>query len=115
MSERTVELIDLAMAEDLSRIVRLRQNKFRDESLHQSVMVALLNYGDQRRIAHCISGDWSGPKSELAVHDSGLPLCPQCRKPCTEEALGWRLALVNELRGEGMWDHDLDRELSDAG
>lgn len=100
--QRTVEFVDMPMADEFARIIQLRQDRF-GEPLDVSVKVVLFNFGDERRIAHCVGGDWSGPKSDLAVSDSGLPLCPKCRRPCTEEGRGWRLALVNELPGEGVW------------
>lgn len=98
------EFLTLEMVDEISEIVRFRQGKFTDESLDTSIKVVLLNYGDQRRMAHCMRRDWTGPKSKLAQAPSGLPICPRCGSPCTEDALGWRLALVREKEGEGQWD-----------
>lgn len=100
--ERKVEFLTVDMADEISDLIERRQEKF-DEPLDVSIKVVILNYGDRRRIAHCIRGDWSGPKSELIAAPSGLPLCPQCGKPCTEEALGWRLGLIREQPGEDQW------------
>ena len=93
MSDRTIEMMNLEMADEICDIVELRQEKF-GEPLDVSIKVALFNYGDGRRIAHCISGEWSGPKSELVSVDGGIPHCPNGHV-CTEEAEGWGLALVD--------------------
>ena len=86
----------LEMANDISEIIQYRLEKF-DEPLDTSIKVVLLNYGDSQRIAHCIRGDWSGPKSEMGRHSSGLPICPSCGGSCTEEAESPRLALVEGI------------------
>lgn len=96
------EYLTLKMADEISEVVQLRQVKF-GEPLNVSIKVVVLNYGDGRRVAHCFSGDWSGPKAELDATESGLPICPRCGKPCTEEALGWRLGLIRERPGDDPW------------
>lgn len=93
MSERKVEMMNLEMADEISDFIELRQGKF-DEPLDVSIKVVLFNYGDHRRIAHCLNGEWSGPKSELVSVDGGVPHCPNGHA-CTEEAIGWGLALVD--------------------
>lgn len=95
-----MEELTLEMASEIADVIERRQGKF-NEPLGTSIRVVLLNYGDERRIAHCMSCDWSGPKSELAEAPSGLPLCPRCGAPCTEEAEGWGLALVDGVNPWG--------------
>ncbi len=89
-----IELMDLDMADEISTKIQYRQHRF-DEPLDTSIKVVLFGYGDAHRIAHCVSGDWSGPKKDmvLAVPD-GIPVCPKCGQPATEDADGWGLALV---------------------
>ena len=90
------EPMTLEMADEISDIIEFRQAQFDGESLDVSIKVVLFNYGDNRRIAHCIGGDWSGPKSEMNQSPTGLPACPVCGRVATEDATAWRLALVRE-------------------
>lgn len=88
------EPMNMDMAVEISDIIEMRQDRF-DEPLATSIKVVLFGYGDSRRIAHCIFGDWSGPKSEMVqAKPNGIPLCPVCRRPATEDENGWGLALV---------------------
>ena len=96
------ELMDVEMADEIAKTIRFRQQKFMQESLTDSIKVVLFNYGESRRIAHCFKGCWDGPKSELDSRN-GLPVCPRCGSPCTEDTLGWRLGLVKEQPGEDQW------------
>lgn len=102
------EPIDRRMLDEIWGLIEHRQARF-VEDLEISVKVVLANYGDEKRIAHCISGDWSGPKSELAQAAGGLPLCPRCRKPCTEESEGWTLALIAGYDPWAISDTPLDQ------
>lgn len=92
-----IESMTLEMADEIATRIVQRTERF-DEGLTTSIKVVLFGYGDGRRIAHCIDGDWSGPKSEMAQAQSGLPLCPRCGRPATEDADGWRLALVKDAQ-----------------
>ncbi len=91
-------LMDMKMAVEISDVIELRQERF-NEPLDVSIKVVMFNYGDGRRIAHCISGDWSGPKTEMDQAPNGLPICPECGKVATEDAEGWKLALVRVTDG----------------
>ena len=86
--------MDMEMANEVAETVMGRLD--RGESLHTSLMVTLLNFGDELRGVHCISGDWSGTKAEVNVASSGLPICPQDGRPLLEDAHGWRLGLIEE-------------------
>ena len=91
-----VELMTLEMVDEISALIHYRQQHFGGEDLDTTVKVVLLNYGERRRVAHCISGDWSGPKADMNQTPSGLPICPKCGQVATEDEKGWRLALVKE-------------------
>ena len=89
------EVMGIEMADEISASIQFRQTKFDGEDLDTSIKVVLLNYGDNRRIAYCFNGEWSGPKSELVSVDGDIPHCPNGHV-CTEDASGWRLALMKE-------------------
>lgn len=93
-SPTTILPMDRPMADDISALIRHRQERF-DEDLDTSIKVVLFNYGDGLRIAHCIRGDWSGTKNELDQTESGLPVCPRCGSGCTEDADQPQLALIH--------------------
>ena len=95
------ELMNVGMAVEISDSIEMRQDRF-DEPLATSIKVVLFNYGDKRRIAYCIFGDWSGPKSDMNIAPSGLPICPKCGRSATEDENGWGLALVeSSITAEG--------------
>lgn len=79
-----------------TRIVQ-RQERYPEEDLLMSLGVVLCWYGDERTVAHCVRGDWSGPKGEMGRTPSGLPACPRCGGVATQEAQRWKLALVEDL------------------
>ncbi len=87
--------MNMEMAVEISDAIEFRQDRY-DEPLDMSIKVVLFNYGDARRIAHCISGDWSGPKSDMDQTPSGIPACPKCGNVATEEEHGWALDLVSD-------------------
>ena len=84
----TVDMFDQICTKTTQRMERF------GEGWQMALGVVLFNFGESRRIAHCIAGDWSGPKSDMARADSGLPICPLCGRPATEDAKGWRFELV---------------------
>jgi hypothetical protein len=89
------EFMNMEMAVEISDTIQFRQSRF-DEPLAMSIKVVLFGYGDERRIARCISGDWIGRKAEMNQDQDGLPICPNCGSVATEDAEGWQLALVQQ-------------------
>lgn len=99
MTDQTKPLIEpltTAMYDEMFAQVVQRIERF-GESWKMAFGVVLFNYGSARTIAHCISGDWSGPKSEMGKTSRGLPACPTCGNVATEDADRWQLALVKGL------------------
>ena len=84
--------MDMLMIEDIAEKMAFRMGRF-TESWDFALKVILLGYGDQYRMAYCISGDWEGPKHQLAADDQ-FPVCPKCGKVCTEDEKGPHLELV---------------------
>lgn len=78
-------------AEGIAAAILWRQEHWEGESLRQSIMVVLFNYGDQYVEVECTQGEWSGVKGDL--EGSGLPHCPN-RHPLFEVSRGKCLALV---------------------
>lgn len=70
----SVELT-VAQANRIAVLITYRQVTFPDETLHTSVMVALLNAGDEFTSVSCVAGEWSGVKGDLSPSD-GVPRCP---------------------------------------
>ncbi len=85
--------MNVEMAVEISDAIELRQERF-DEPFDVSIKVVLFNYGDGRRIARCVSGDWIGTKTSMNQDHDGLPICPNCGSVATEDTEGWQLALV---------------------
>ena len=90
------ELMNMEMADEIAEKIGYRQATFDNEPLDTSIKVVMFGYGDSRRIAHCILGDWSGPKSDMNQSESGRPICPKCGRVATEDENGWGLALVHD-------------------
>jgi len=84
--------LSVTEAAEIAALVEYRQGQFADESLHTSVMMAVLNYGDKFVGVRCIRGEWSGVKGDLTPRD-GVPLCPNGHV-MIEISAGLRLALV---------------------
>ena len=87
--------LDLLMSEDIIGKVQVRIDKF-GEAWSFALKVILLGYGDEFRMAYCITNDWKGPKHQLASDDDDFPVCPTCGNVCTESQKAPRLVLVPE-------------------
>jgi len=61
-----------------------------------SLMVVLVNYGDQHTRVECVGREWSGTKGDLPPRD-GVPLCPNGH-PMFEVGPFYRLGLVEAVR-----------------
>ena len=72
MAETPLTLED---AEALAASVAYRQQRWPDESLQQSIMVVVLNFGDHWTRVDCIGGEWAGQKRDLP-RTTGIPHCP---------------------------------------
>lgn len=71
-----------------------RRSKLSDEDLMTSIMVVLVNAGDQFTPVRSIDDQWSGIKADLQVTDRGVPASPH-GVPCTEAVSGrWTLGWV---------------------
>lgn len=86
--------MDLEMIEDIIDRVHYRMERF-GELWDFAIKVILLGYGDELRIVFCTTGDWAGPKSQLA-YDNRFPVCPACGNVCTEASTAPHLVLVPE-------------------
>ena len=62
-------------AERIAETVRIRRERWPDESLQQSIMVVVLNFGDHWTSVACINGEWTGQKRDLET-GGGIPTCP---------------------------------------
>lgn len=67
--------LTLAQADGIALAIVQRQERFAGEELHTSVMVVLLNYGEDQVPVACIGGEWSGVKADLQPGPS-IPHCP---------------------------------------
>lgn len=99
-------LLTTEMANTIYSTVELRQARF-DETLHTSLMVVLLNYGDELTGVSCIGGDWEGTKAEAVKAPSGLPCCPVDGRPLLESAKRWRLGLMPDTP---LAEHEADAD-----
>ena len=86
-------LLTTEMANTIFETIEFRQARF-EETLHTSIMVVLLNYGDDLTGVSCIGGDWEGVKAEAVKAPSGLPCCPIDGRPLLEGHERWRLGLM---------------------
>lgn len=66
--------LSVDQANKIAISIGYRQEHF-GESLHDSIMVVLLNCGDQFTRATCIKGEWSGTKADLQG-GTNIPKCP---------------------------------------
>lgn len=66
--------ISMKQAHQIADAISIRQEKFK-EDLHSSLMVVLLNCGDQFTRVTCLHGEWSGIKADLPA-TSYIPTCP---------------------------------------
>ncbi len=73
-------------ANHLAELIVYRQETFPGETLHWSVMVALLNAGDEFTSVSCVAGEWTGTKGDLPP-GAGLPRCPNGHV-LTESSIG---------------------------
>jgi len=69
------EPLKVQEAEAIAASILWRQDHWEGESLRQSIMVVLINYGDKYTEVECTQGEWSGVKGDLES-DGGLPHCP---------------------------------------
>ena len=86
------EKISVETAHEIASSIHFRQGNYLDEDLITSVVVVLLNYGEQYREVRCTNGEWSATKQEIPSSYRGIPTCPDGH-PLFEEpnriALGW--------------------------
>jgi len=73
-----------------------RRNRWPGEDERMSLMVVLMNYGDQHTRVECVGREWSGTKGDLPPRD-GVPLCPNGH-PMFEVGPFYRLGLVEAER-----------------
>ena len=85
------EPITIEQAGKIAETVLFRQEKF-DETLEMSMMVVLLNYGNEFVKVVCTQGEWEGIKADLEP-GPGIPACPNGH-PLFETSGGKRLGLV---------------------
>lgn len=70
-SELTVE-----QARDIASRIIYRQ-KLIDESLEQSILIVILNYGDHLTTVKCVGNErWEGQKKDITSPAGKLPKCP---------------------------------------
>ena len=86
------EVLHVQEAAEIANAVERRQVRW-DETLEQSVVVVLLNYGGKFIQVACVNGEWVGTKDDLRGGE-GLPCCPSGH-PLLETSGGKRLALVD--------------------
>lgn len=67
--------LTIDQAKDIWAKFVVRRERFPNETEEMSMMVVLMNYGDQFTHIHCIHGEWSGTKGMLQP-SSGIPVCP---------------------------------------
>lgn len=85
--------LEMQDGEAIAAAILWRQEHWVDESLRQSIMVVLFNYGDKYTEVTCTQNEWSGVKGDLES-DGGLPHCPNGH-PLFEMSGGKRLALID--------------------
>ena len=89
-----MDTLTLQQAERIAAAIVWRQDNWESEHIRQSIIVVLLNHGNQFTKVECTHGEWSGVKSDL--EDTGVPRCPSGH-PLYELDGGKRLALVDNL------------------
>jgi hypothetical protein len=86
------DLLHVQEAAEIANAIEQRQARW-DETLEQSIVVVLLNYGGKFIEVSCVNGEWIGTKDDLRG-SKGLPRCPSGH-PLLETSGGKRLALVD--------------------
>ncbi len=87
------ETLKVQEAEGIAAAILWRQEHWEGESLRQSIMVVLFNYGGQYVKVECVAGEWSGVKGDLES-TGGIPKCPNGHV-MFETSGGKRIALVD--------------------
>lgn len=69
--------LDWPAACSIADAILWRQGNVPGETLTDSVMVVLFNYGDKMTQVSCVNGEWSGTKADIPRRQEfGVPLCP---------------------------------------
>ena len=87
------ETLKVQEAEGIAAAILWRQEHWEGESLRQSIMVVLFNYGGKYTKVECVAGEWSGIKGDLEPRN-GVPHCPNGHVMFELDG-GKRLALVS--------------------
>lgn len=71
-----LKVLTREQAQEIYQKIENRQVRY-TESIRDSVITVLMNYGDDETVVWCTHGEWTGTKATIPPLTTMIPLCPK--------------------------------------